>query len=362
MKKYISLITVFLFQISSLTLNAQSVEKDIQLFYKSVAFVYTEKNSTEIVNNKELEIWYKDAKTNQSFPKKTAISGTSFFVSKDLDLYLVTAEHVAKSADQNTTLWISNSEGKTRKILLKDITVDNQINWTSHPISDVSVVRLDASKIDSTLSIVPIPFQLIVDTLEAPMRIMEVTVYGFPLRLGVNNRISPITKTLKPASGIIDITRSDNNKLAPFFLLDDPSVSGFSGGPVFELPQSFPDDKKFIVFIRVHRLVGLVHGTISKDFGGFTAIVPGNQIKETLELAPGHTGIVKILYDNDKLWTEREYKNGTPWNVMSNYDINGNLQDKGTLINGTGTLKIYDEKSKLIETLHYKNGSLMKVE
>lgn len=343
-------------------LNAQSLEKDIQMFFKSVVYVYDEKIATEKFNNREYEIWYKDNKTNQVFPKTYALTGSAFFVAKDLDIYLVTAEHVAKTTTLNTVLLTSNQNGTTKQVLLKDLIADTIIKWTTHPISDVSVIRLDLSKVDSSFYIEPIPFEIIDMTLEAPMRIRDVTVYGFPLRLGISNKITPITKTSKPSSGIIEYPRADNNKIAPFYLLDDPSVSGFSGGPVFELPQEFVNSDESSLFVRVYRLMGLVHGSISKDAGGFSAIVPGCQIKETIELAPGYNGKYVFCYIDGKIWSERIYKNGTPWTVLSNYDKNGNAQDKGTLFEGTGTLNIYDEMSKLFETMYYKNGILVKIE
>jgi hypothetical protein len=363
MIKYRFLITFIVVANFLLNVTAQSLEKDIQLFYKAVAFVYDEKIATEFVNSKELEIWYKDPKTNQLYPKKVATSGTAFFISKDLDAYLVTAEHVAKTTTANTIIRLSKPDGTTNQLLLKDIVADTFLSWTVHPISDVAAIRLDMSKLDSASYLVePIPFDIIDFTLEAPLRIREVTVYGYPLRLGVSGKITPITKTSKPSSGIIEHQRFDNKKIAPFFLLDDPSVSGFSGGPVFELPQEFMMNDSATLYVKVYRLMGLVHGTISKDVGGFTAIVPASQIKETIELAPGYNGNFIFYYPNGKFWSERVYKNGSPWTVLSNLDMNGNIQDKGTLMNGTGTLKTYDERGNLFETKYYKNGILFKIE
>jgi hypothetical protein len=343
--------------------TAQSLDKDLRLFYTAVAFVYDEKISTEFVNNKELEVWYKDSKTNKMSAKINTHSGTAFFVNKDLDVYLVTAEHVAKFTTDTTIIRVAKQDGTTNQLILKEIVDGNNLNWTVHPISDVAVIRLDLSKLDSASYLVdPIPFDIINFTLEAPLRIREVTVYGYPLRLGVSGKITPITKTSKPSSGIIEYQRFDNKKTAPFFLLDDPTVSGFSGGPVFELPQELIRDDSTHVYVNVYRLMGLVHGTISKDAGGFAAIVPANQIKETIELAPGYDGNFIFRYPNGTFWSERIYKNGNPWSVLSNFDINGNTLDKGTLMDGSGTLKTYDETSKLIDTKHYKNGRLIKID
>ena len=58
---------------------------------------------------------------------------------------------------------------------------------------------------------------------------------GFPLELGVKDKFSPIFKIAHPVSGLFRQPRFDNNIEASFFILDDPSVAGFSGAPVFEL-------------------------------------------------------------------------------------------------------------------------------
>lgn len=48
--------------------------------------------------------------------------------------------------------------------------------------------------------------------------------------------------------------------------------------------------------------------------------------------------------------------------VISNFDSGGVPLDKGTLTNGEGSLKIYDETGILIEVEHYKKGRLKKTE
>ena len=79
--------------------------------------------------------------------------------------------------------------------------------------------------------------------------------------------------------------RFDNNKPSVFFLLDDPSISGFSGSPVFELPTQLVVGTTQ-TFVNAYRLMGLVHGSIGdKTGGGFAAIVPSKYIVETIKMA-----------------------------------------------------------------------------
>ena len=45
-------------------------------------------------------------------------------------------------------------------------------------------------------------------------------------------------KVAHPASALFRHSRFDNNTETSFFILDDPSVAGFSGAPVFKLPSA----------------------------------------------------------------------------------------------------------------------------
>ncbi|MFH2143303.1 MAG: S1C family serine protease [Bacteroidota bacterium] len=339
----------------------QGYDSDINLFLKSVAYIYEEKVKTEEINGSLYELWLYDKKNNSSIPYLNTFTGTGFFVISDLDIYLVTAEHVANTTSLNTIIVVSKENDLPFQVNLKDIIYEKSLKWTINPIADVAVLHIDLSKIKDTLFINPMPVEMINDSMEAPLRIRDVTVYGYPLNLGIGKKLSPISKTLKPASGIIELPRIDNNKTCDFFLLDDPSISGFSGGPVIELPQEIGlHDKK--IFVKSYRLMGLVHGTFNDKTGGFAAIVPAKYIKETVDSAPRYSGSYKFYYPDGKFWSERIYKNGIPWSVISNLNSLGINQEKGTLYEGNGTLIIYDEKGKMIEKREYLNGKLIKSE
>jgi len=205
-----------------------------------------------------------------------------------------------------------------------------------------------------------VSFEALNILLEAPIREREVTVYGFPLSLGIRTGkyISPITKTSKPSSGLIEFPTGDNKKLSTFFLLDDPSVSGFSGGPVLELPQLIGTSVK-AVWVNVHRIMGLVHGSVlDKTMTGFAAIVPSRFIKETIENAPGLTDTLVITYDDKTVWSKLFFKNGVTWTVFSNFKKNGESQEMGSLKEGNGTLYSYDETGKLEEIREFVDGHL----
>ena len=340
--------------------HGQSKFSEIEKFLNNVVYLSDTKTTMEKINGKEYEIWLKDPLTNNFGPKSYQITGTGFLVYTAVDYYLVTAEHVAKSMTLDSKIVFSSGNSQPIIIKLGDIVFEKkQLQWTVHPNADVAVTRLDASFLEKNSLCCFLSFDYLNPVMEAPFRERNVTAYGYPLSLGIGAKISPITKTSKPSSGLIDLPRFDNSKHSTFYLLDDPSVSGFSGGPVFELPQAIGTGDKSM-WVNVYRIVGLVHGSISDKGGGFAAIVPSIYIKETIEDAPGLSATLTFQYEDGKIWSERLYKNGSPWTVISNYDSLGNLQEKGTLKDGTGTLNIYNEKSKLIEIRYYKNGRLIK--
>jgi antitoxin component YwqK of YwqJK toxin-antitoxin module len=67
-------------------------------------------------------------------------------------------------------------------------------------------------------------------------------------------------------------------------------------------------------------------------------------------------GITKYYHDNGQLWTERLYIKGKLWEVISNYDRQGNKKDKGYIKNGTGELKLFDSEGNFKEVVKYVNG------
>ena len=70
-----------------------------------------------------------------------------------------------------------------------------------------------------------------------------------------------------PSSGLLRLPRFDNRKIGAFFLLDKPSIGGFSRGPVFEFLGALSSGGGLTIGGRF-ACVGLVHGTISDETGG----------------------------------------------------------------------------------------------
>lgn len=329
----------------------------IEQLFPLVAYIETNKVRTHKIDQVDWEVYLRNPKTNELRPDLVKFIGTGFFVAKDIDLYFITAEHVASSTDINTSVSVSIDDQNSRSIKFNKFVdpnyiVNGKINWIVHPDADVALVPVSTD----VTGILGLPYEIVFNKLEAPMRETNLIVYGFPLGLGTGTRLSPISKRYNTSSGLLDLPRFDNRRPSVFFLIDDPSISGLSGGPVLALPQKLEYFDGTTTMIKDHQLLGLVHGTITKDGGGYGAIVPAKFIKEVIDLAPSYNGKYTFKYEDGKIWSEVIYKDGFPWEVLSNYNRNGVLQEKGTLKNGNGTLFIYDKEGKLMYIFHHKNG------
>lgn len=347
----------------STQLYSQTNESPIKSVSYSVAFLNDIRIETLKADGKTYEIWLKEPGSNFAKPKSYGITGTAFFVSDTISLYIVTAEHVAKEMTPNSDIVINGESDKPMVYKLRDLAFrKDSLKWTSNSYADVATLLLDNnSKIFQHPYFVPIPIDII-ESERVPIREREVTTVGFPLGLGYEKHFSPISKVSKPSSGLIELPRFDNGVISTFFLLDDPSISGFSGSPVFELPTQLVAGKE-PVFVNVYRLMGLVHGSIAdKTGGGFAAIVPSRYIIETLKLSPKYTGILRWYHINGKLWSERNYKDGRPWSVLNNFDKDGNQVENGTLKDGKGSIYIYDENGKLVQIENYEDGVLVRMD
>ena len=217
--------------------------------------------------------------------------GTGFIVNLNDDLFLVTAEHVAKDMDESTDVIFGNESDqavKMKLIVFSGTKIPYRLAWVTHGTADVAVIAIsppaDIAKRFHAVAFSPKSFYR---RLEAPPRNRPLTIIGYPLGLGglvlgEDKRISAISRESKAASGLITLPRFDNHVPVPFFLLDDPAAGGFSGSPVLVLPEIIPG----VSIGSSSFCVGLVHGTISDETGGkFAAIVPVAYIAETLEKA-----------------------------------------------------------------------------
>lgn len=165
--------------------------------------------------------------------------------------------------------------------------------WVRHGTADVAVLSVDPpASVRADLVARALTPNLLLGVLEAPPRNRPTLTIGFPLGLGVDvlgpdARVSAITREARPASGLLTFQRFDNKKTQAFFLLDSPSLGGFSGSPVFLFPGAFSEGPG-VAFSNLTLCVGLVHGNVREHGQShMAAVVPARYIAETLERAVG---------------------------------------------------------------------------
>jgi hypothetical protein len=214
----------------------------------------------------------------------TSKVGTGFFVTFQKQ-YLVTAAHVAKFITSRSILTMRNPGDTPLTVSFNSLYPGVvELPWHFHPEADVAILELPLSSLDSkTRQFFDRRF-FFVDMLNAdetaPQRERPLVVMGFPLALGTTGRFSPLTIEAKAASGLLRMKRFDTNTEATFFVLDKPSIGGYSGAPVFLMPWPYADSASLKFMDRASpdaqpKCVGIVHGTLSDNTGGkLAAIVP----------------------------------------------------------------------------------------
>lgn len=235
-----------------------------------------------MLKGEEVEVWIKKTKSNPE-PLNLFSSGSGFFVNKGKDLYLVTASHVSRGIPFGSKATLYGSNGVPLTYDLSELAGMQVPKWIFHNEADVAVLPISPQE-NFRAAIRAVSYDQLKKDNSAPGLDIYLTTVGFPLELGVKDKFSPIVKVSHPASALFRHPRFDNNTEASFFILDDPSVAGFSGAPVFKLPRI-----KIGVMSSgqgAFECVGIVHGTFNDPTGGkFAAILPAFYIVATIDMA-----------------------------------------------------------------------------
>jgi hypothetical protein len=163
-------------------------------------------------------------------------SGTGFFLVTSRTAYLVTADHVAKGMTGSDQAILRGSSDRPTRLSLKNLHGQTQLAWIKHAEADVTVLPLKLS--DHAVVALKghvLPMSCLFREDRAPARIFWLAVIGFPLNLGVEGRFSPLSRRTHASSGLLRFPRFDTGRTTTFFVLEDPSVQGYSGGPVFQM-------------------------------------------------------------------------------------------------------------------------------
>jgi hypothetical protein len=245
---------------------------------KSVAYLDGEGPKIELLNGLPHEIWIRKPGSNEFHPLTVSTLGTGFFVREAGRLFLVTAAHVARGLVVNVRLITSDALGNS-----KPYPLDRSVKWVFSEEADVAASLIDDPLLISTFLETAIDLSILPTTETSPVPELSLVVVGFPLGLGVGKKFSPLRRETQAASGLIDLKRADMDKKATFFLLQDPSIGGYSGAPVFVL-KTFEFGNTPMKSIDVASCIGLIHGTQSDNTGGKLGLVtPANYVYDLIK-------------------------------------------------------------------------------
>ena len=207
--------------------------------------------------------------------------GTGVFVVKDEKAaYILTATHVAKSCTNTTQVVISDAASHSQSFPLTHF--NSALSWRHHPVADVSVLPVVPHQ-----SMAPhlvgrfLPTAQLEFGKSAPSRDAYLTAVGFPHGLGASGLFSPFTFRSHASSALITLPRFDTKSPCDFFTLENPSVGGYSGGPVFDLGYIVVG--AMTTTTGPTMCVGIMHGTIADDTGGkIAAVTPCSYVADLL--------------------------------------------------------------------------------
>ena len=245
---------------------------------KSVVYLEGEKPKMGMINGTLHEMGSRTPGSNEFQLLTERVTGTGFFVRNDDNLFLATAGHVARSLALRVRLISSDTSGSS-----KSYPLDQEVRWIFSQKADVAVLRLNDPRFISDFLRSALDIKFLADTETSPAPGLPLVVIGFPLGLGVQNKFSPLRRETSASSGLIDLPRADTRQIATFFVLQDPSIGGYSGAPVFAILAKKWGGIRMIGF-NATSCTGVIHATMSDNTGGKLGLVtPSKYVYELIK-------------------------------------------------------------------------------
>ncbi|MBI1956318.1 MAG: trypsin-like peptidase domain-containing protein [Acidobacteria bacterium] len=209
-----------------------------------------------------------------------AKAGSGFLVTKNGDVFLVTAAHVARDIGANWLLIAQGADGRAATARMTESA------WQFSAKHDVAVLKLDPRNEQRRFLLSrSLPARYLTGRPLPSSRDVTLTVMGYPLGIGVEGFMSPLSIETKAASGFLILPRFDTKDPATFILLQNPGVEVLSGGPVFDTGLSGFARGGQITRREGVSVVGLIHGELRDRGGGKMAyVVPASEIAAILGL------------------------------------------------------------------------------
>jgi hypothetical protein len=199
--------------------------------------------------------------------------GTATLVVHKDRAYVLTAAHVAKLISLNGLLVLKGPGDIPISITMSKLCGTAPYLWRTHGEADLAALELSPTDVQTQqiLSGRLVPMELFCPLKAAPSRELMLTSVGFPMGLGLQGYFSPLTFETRASSGLITMNRADTQTPQAFFVLERPSVAGYSGCPVLDTSSYSIGGMK--VTGGGTCFYGVMHGTVSDNTGGKLAVV-----------------------------------------------------------------------------------------
>lgn len=280
-------VSVFIIILSALISNNVSFAQTVNVdeLSKTVVFLRHQSQATELKGGEKVEVWYRKQYETKMEPKINQIAGTGFIIKHNDRDYLVTAKHVASLLPGNSEILMNVSNDKYISVTLNDLKKTALIKgsrWFVHPLADIAIHPLGYSQ---KVEHVGIQSAMIPQKDASLSLLSNVYVVGFPLGLGVLDRLKPLAKKVQTASDVITIERPEIRADLRFVLLDQALAQGFSGAPVFCGVDIMASNVRPPIKVgELMNIIGIVSLQIPDISGGkLTAIVPISYLWDILK-------------------------------------------------------------------------------
>ncbi len=263
-----------------LLIRLSTLGQDFEILSRNVVGLEMIHAVMEKVGTNEVEVLYR-FKDGRTAKKVNQGIGTGFFIQYKGASYIITAKHVVGDdpfADGNVIVVNKDSSRLELPLSFARRAVPGT-KWFFHPKADVAL-HLYRWPDEMHIANVDFNYQLLrTNTLGL---LSPVCSLGFPFGFGLGPKVSPIATECKIASWLTHVP--EQNPELGFILLDKALAQGYSGAPIYTLPEPFKGGALVVTPGFQPEIIGLLSGQqIDMGGGKVSLIVPASYILEIFQ-------------------------------------------------------------------------------
>lgn len=187
--------------------------------------------------------------------------------------FLLTAAHVARAVSISGDIVLKGPGDRPLTTPIRNLCGNVQLSWRTHAEADLAAFEIFPADVATREALIGrfLPLEYFCSDVIAPSRTIPLTSVGFPLGLGASGFFSPLTFETRASSGLVTMLRADTKTPQAFFVLENPSVCGYSGCPVIDV--SIYHHNMSVNTGGGTCFYGIMHGTLLDNTGGKMAMV-----------------------------------------------------------------------------------------